>query len=125
MGSTSQVVLFALQQEGKGASLGRYFGPALKMYEHIGPGASDAVETSFRFAANACSKPCEAEAARLLKSGAFPNASLLYLSRCSASQDVLEAVSSADVPDRLLNAKKFALMDIRRRLGLPPESAGQ
>jgi hypothetical protein len=121
LGTRAQVVLFALQQEGKGASLGRYFGPALRMYEHIGPGSSDAVETLFRFAAAACSKPYEAEAARLLKSGTFPNASLLYVSRCSASQDVLEAVSSADVPDKLLDAKKFALMDIRKRLGLPPE----
>lgn len=111
----ARVVLDALRRSGKEASVNRYFDPALEMYEKIGPSAHAAVDTLFHNAARTCTPKVEAHALRLLKSGIFQEAALLYIGACSTSQETMGAIETLSVPDNLVQPKESVLQGIRRR----------
>jgi hypothetical protein len=121
LGYRAGLVLRAMERAGQKTLITKYFEPALGMYERLGPGAGDAVNSLFRAVARTCTTQFEPSALRLIKNSMFEEGALLYLNRCASSEETLRQMELLPVPSRLIESKKVGLIEIRKRLGKSTE----
>jgi len=106
----------------------RYFDPALRLYEDIGPGADRAVEGLFRNASMECSPEFEMQAMAVLKRGVFAHGPLIYLGGCSTSRETMAALEAiqmptkekADMKERVLHSIQLRIEHPRKPLNRAP-----
>lgn len=118
LGMRARIVFDALQRQHKPGSVKSVFSAALEIYERLGPAADDAVERLLWAAGSECAPEFEAPTLSLLKSGVFQGSALVYLGRCSTSQEALQVLDNVAVPNELARRRESAQSEIRRRLSV-------
>lgn len=114
-------VIGGMKDAGGASFVSRFFVPALKTYEQIGPVAEKSADTLFRSAAvPSCLSGLDSAALETLKQGMFVKGPLAYLARCSTSREALRALEDMPSPDagneRL---RAWAISSIQRRIDGP------
>ena len=99
LNARARVVLDVLREHGKAKTVvPAVFGPVLKFYESTGAPAGGAAQALFRAASQDCGgEEIESAALRVLARGLFVDGPLVYLSKCSASQETLDQLERIPV----------------------------
>jgi hypothetical protein len=109
-----------IRASGTDPFMSRFFTPALKAYEGIGPVAAKAVETLFGNAAvPRCPVDVEADALAVVKKGVFFEGPLNYLALCSTSPKTLAALQALNVPIEWQRQRNFAIDNVQGNIKLP------
>lgn len=110
----------AFQDAGAAPFIGRFFMPAFRAYQRIGPAATKSVAHLFGLASvPSCQVDVEALALDLLKRGEFIEGPFAYLGSCSTSREALAALQTVSLPAELEWRRQFEVDNIRSRVEHP------